>query len=57
MKKQFSEAIRFRGGVFHRLEYHQRRVDRTVREFGGRRVELAEILCGIETPVAPETFK
>lgn len=41
MSTLFSEAIKLKDGVLHHLEYHQRRVDSTLRQFYGTAVDLS----------------
>ncbi|MDR1876597.1 MAG: aminotransferase class IV [Flavobacteriaceae bacterium] len=57
MKPQFSEAIKFKNGVFYNLSYHQARVNKTLEKFGGGEIDLAKALSEMPVPVQQGIFK
>lgn len=53
----FSEAIKLKDGRLYDLEYHQRRVDRTVADFFGGRIDLGPLSGMIPPDAACGLFK
>lgn len=47
MTMQFTEAIKIKEGKIHNLNYHQKRVNRTIDAFGLEEINLAEALTEI----------
>ncbi|MDL2319890.1 aminotransferase class IV [Alistipes sp. OttesenSCG-928-B03] len=57
MRQQFSEAIKLKDGVFYNLPYHQARMDLTLAQCGGVRIDLASALANIADDVDKGLFK
>ncbi len=57
MKDKFTEAIKFKDGVFYNLPYHQSRMDRTMAQFGMGKIELAEELKKVVVPTQEGLYK
>lgn len=57
MKEKFSEAIKLKDGILHNLSCHQARVDTTLANFGGGKVNLFYTLSEIPVFAREGLFK
>lgn len=48
--KLFSEAIKLKDGIYYNIQYHQERIDRTLRHFGLSSFNLYEVLSAQAAP-------